>query len=113
MRRSLTVTVFVDLYSGLSYIHLQTSTTTYETLEARHASYRYAATHGVTLRHYHPNNVQAQQQQMIYFYIDKGHFQHGVAERHTQELQDQAGFTTFSPTQQSEGASTLHDTAGL
>jgi hypothetical protein len=55
-RRYTVSTVFVDHYSGLSYVHPQLSTATEDTLEAKRAFERFAAAHGVSIRHYHANN---------------------------------------------------------
>jgi hypothetical protein len=99
-KRYTVATVFVDQYSGLSYVHLQTSTTAIETLEAKRAFERYAAKHGVTIKHYHADNgrfvenafvedVNAQRQTNSFCGVN-AHFQNGIAERRIRELQDQA-----------------------
>ena len=49
-------TVFIDHYSGLGQVHLQKSTSAIETVQAKQAFERYAATHGVLIRHYHADN---------------------------------------------------------
>lgn len=49
-------TVFVDQYSGLSFVHLQQSTSAVETLEAKVAFEKYANTFGVSIMHYHADN---------------------------------------------------------
>jgi hypothetical protein len=49
-------TVFVDHYSNLSYVHLQTSTNAKETLEAKHEFEKYARTFGVSIKHNHADN---------------------------------------------------------
>ena len=49
-------TIFVDHFSDLTYIHLQTSTSGEETLKAKQAFERYASQHGVAIKHYHCDN---------------------------------------------------------
>ena len=49
-------TVFVDHFMRLSYIHLQKSTNTQETLTAKAAFEAWANTLGVKIRHYHADN---------------------------------------------------------
>lgn len=49
-------TVFVDQYSGLSFVHFQQSTGAFETIRAKQAFERYAKAHGVTVEHYHADN---------------------------------------------------------
>ena len=49
-------TIFVDHYNRLSYVHLQTSTSGEETLQAKQAFEAFAKTHGVTIQHYHADN---------------------------------------------------------
>jgi hypothetical protein len=99
-KRYTTATIFVDQYSGLSYVHLQKSTYADETLQAKHAFERYATRHGVKVRHYHADNgrfaenlwmtdIQRQGQTISFCGVD-AHFQNGVAERRIRELQDQA-----------------------
>jgi phosphoglycolate phosphatase-like HAD superfamily hydrolase len=99
-KRYTVTTVFVNQYSGLSYVHLQMSTTAIETLEAKCAFERYAAKHGVTIKHYHVDNgrfienafvedVNAQRQTNSFCGVN-AHFQNGIAERCIRELQDQA-----------------------
>ena len=49
-------TIFVDNYSRLRYVHLQVDDTAEETMKAKHAFEKYAAEHGVSIKHYHCNN---------------------------------------------------------
>lgn len=49
-------TVFVDHFSGLSFVFLQQSTTAKETLQAKAAFEQYADTFGVKVIHYHADN---------------------------------------------------------
>jgi hypothetical protein len=50
------VTVFVDHFSSLSYIHIQKSTGGEETLQAKKEFETYCATHGIKIKHYHADN---------------------------------------------------------
>ena len=93
-------TVFVDHYSRLGYICLQTSLTSDETLKAKNAVEAYARLHGINrIRHYHADNGQfadnafiqdiTKQGQMISYCGVNAHFQHGVAEKRIRDLQEQ------------------------
>jgi hypothetical protein len=55
-KRYTVTTVFVDHFSGLSFVYLQKSTSAAETIEAKRAFERYADVHGVKVRHYHADN---------------------------------------------------------
>jgi hypothetical protein len=48
--------VFVDNFSGLSYVHSQMSTDAAATIEAKKSFEPYAKAHGVTIGHYHADN---------------------------------------------------------
>ena len=49
-------TVFVDNCSGLSYVHLQQSTSADETLKAKESFEEFPNSHGVKILHYHADN---------------------------------------------------------
>lgn len=93
-------TVFVDHYSNLSYVHLQKSTSAKETLEAKTAFERFAATHGVLVKHYHADNgtfaahewirACSQQGQGLSFAGVNAHHTNGKAEVRIRHLQEQA-----------------------
>ena len=93
-------TVFVDQFGGLSYVYLQKSTTADETVLAKHAFERFAASHGVVIRHYHADNGRfadnkwrkdcSSKGQTLTFCGVNAHFQNGVAERRIRELQEHA-----------------------
>ena len=93
-------TVFVDHYSGFSYTHYQKSTDVKETLEAKEAFERLAASHGVTVLHYHADNgtfaargftdACYKKQQGITFAGVNAHHQNGRAEARIKHLTDQA-----------------------
>jgi hypothetical protein len=99
-KRYLVATIFVDHYSGLSYTHLQKSTSAIETVDAKDAFERYASSHGIYIRHYHAGNGRfadnlfrqavARKGQTLSFCGVNAHFQNGVAERRIRELQDHA-----------------------
>jgi hypothetical protein len=55
-KRYKAATIFVDHKSRLSYVHLQESLTSKETVEAKHAFEAYARTFGIHIRHYHADN---------------------------------------------------------
>ena len=55
-KRYTCATIFVDHYSGFTYVHLQTSTNMDETLKAKVAFEAYARSLGVKIRHYHADN---------------------------------------------------------
>ena len=49
-------TVFIDHFSRLSYVHLQKTLTSTETLEAKMAFEKFAEGHSVKIEHYHADN---------------------------------------------------------
>ncbi len=99
-KRYRVVTVFVDHFSGLSYIHLQKSTNADETLEAKMAFERYASKFNVKFKSYQADNGRFAENkfmaaikeagQTIIFCGVNAHFQNAVAERRIRTLQDQA-----------------------
>ena len=94
------VTVFVDHYSNLGYVHLQKTTSVEHTLEAKAAFERYAKQHGVSMRHYHADNgtfaarpwMQSchQSGQRLSFAGVNAHHQNGKAESRIKHIQDMA-----------------------
>ena len=99
-RRYNCATVFVDQFSDLSFVHLQESTKTEPTLEAKNAFEAYAKQHGVAVKHYHADNgrfaerrfIEAVEQkgQTISFCGANAHHQNGRAEKRIRDLQDKA-----------------------
>ena len=93
-------TVFVDIHTGIGYVHLQRTTSASETIEAKHAFERYAGRHAVQVEHYHADNGCfaenkflediKQRGQTISFSGVGAHHQNGVAERRIRELQEHA-----------------------
>lgn len=99
-KRYRVATIFVDHFSGLSYIHLQKSTNADETLEAKLAFERYASKFQVQVKSYQADNGRFAENkfmaaikesgQTITFCGVNAHFQNAVAERRIRTLQDQA-----------------------
>jgi hypothetical protein len=52
------VTVFVEHFAGLCYIHMMTNTSSDETIKAKLAFEQFAANHFVKIKHYHADNGQ-------------------------------------------------------
>jgi hypothetical protein len=99
-RRYQISTVFVDHFSGLSYVHLQLSSSAEDTIEAKRAFERFAKVHGVTVKHYHADNhifdskafvaeVQRCRQTISYCAVN-AHHQNGRAEKKIRDLQELA-----------------------
>jgi len=99
-KRYTVTTVFVDHFSGLSYVHSQMSTDATSTIEAKRAFERYAKSHRVTVRHYHADNgifsskafidEINQRGQTITFCAVNAHHQNGKAEKRIRDLQESA-----------------------
>ena len=93
-------TVFVDQYSGLDYVHVHRGNTGDEVLEAKMAFERFAAQHGVTIRHYHADNGRFAEPkfqdavkkcgQTISYCGVNAHHQNGRAERRIRTLTEAA-----------------------
>ena len=93
-------TVFVDHWSRLSYVHLQQTNSSIETLEAKRAFEKYANAHAINVKHYHADNGRfadnlwladiANRGQSISFCGVNAHFQNGVAEKRIRDLQEAA-----------------------
>jgi hypothetical protein len=99
-KRFKVATIFVDHFSGLSYIHLQKSTNADETLEAKLAFERFASKEvKVQVKSYLADNGRFAENkfmaavkesgQTITFCGVNAHFQNAVAERRIRTLQDQ------------------------
>ena len=99
-KRYRVATVFVDDFSGLSYVYLQKTTNADETLMAKKAFERFAGKVGVTVREYQADNGRFAEadfiedahnnQQTLKYCGVNAHFQNAVAERRIRLLQDQA-----------------------
>ena len=98
--RYLAATVFTDHYSGFSYVHIQRSTSSIDTVEAKEAFERYSQSHGIRVRHYHADNGRfadnlfkeavRRKSQTLSFCGVNAHWQNGVAEKRIRDLQDLA-----------------------
>jgi hypothetical protein len=97
-KRYTVATVFVDHFSGMSYVYLQKGATAAETIEAKKAFERFSSTHGVVVKHYHSDNgifetrefqdEVAVCQQTISFCGVNAHHQNGKAEKKIRDLQE-------------------------
>jgi hypothetical protein len=93
-------TVFFDHFSDVTFVHMQKSTNSAETIEAKHAFERWCTSNGVCVKHYHADNGRfaetvfmadvARRGQTISFCGVNAHFQNGKAERRIRLLQDLA-----------------------
>ena len=91
-------TVFVDQFSGYTFVYMQKRLTSEETVMAKHAFERSADQRGVKIIHYHADNgrfednafiadCKAQRQGLTYCGVN-AHFQNGIAERRIRDLQE-------------------------
>jgi Reverse transcriptase (RNA-dependent DNA polymerase)/GAG-pre-integrase domain len=93
-------TVFVDHHTNFSYVHLQQSTASKETLEAKQAFEKLAESHGIRVKHYRADNGRfadklwrndiIQKGQRLSFCGVGAHHQNGRAEKRIRDIQDQA-----------------------
>ena len=92
-------TVFVDQFSGYTFVFLQRRLTSKETVQAKHAFERSSKQRGVKIKHYHADNgrfadnefiqdCKTQGQSISYCGVN-AHFQNGIAERRIRDLQEQ------------------------
>ena len=89
-------TIFVDHFSRLHYVHLMTSLSSQDTIDAKQAFKQFASDHGVCIRQYHTDNGYfadnafkqhcSQQQQTISYCGVNAHFQNGIAERAIRDM---------------------------
>jgi hypothetical protein len=100
LRRYHAATIFVDHYSRLRFIHLMTSMTSAETIEAKTAFEHFAQENGVQIKHYHADNgrfadnafkqhCNSCHQTLTYCGVN-AHFQNGVAERAIRDITEYA-----------------------
>ena len=99
-RRYSVATIFVDHYSSLSYVHLQETQSSQDTLAAKHAFEAYARDRGVRIQHYHADNgrfvdnawqdsINQAGQTMTLCGVN-AHHQNGVVEKRIRDLVGQA-----------------------
>ena len=92
-------TVFVDQFSGYTFVYLQKRLTSVETVMTKHAFEHSADQRGVKISHCHADNgrfadnsfitdCKAQRQGLSYCGVN-AHFQNGIAERRIRDLQEQ------------------------
>ena len=92
-------TVFVDKYSGYTFVNLQRRLTSEGTVQAKRAFELSSEQHGVKILHYHADNgrladnafindCQRQGQGLSYCGVNT-HFQNGIAERRIRDLHEQ------------------------
>ena len=91
--------MFVNQYSGYTFVYLQRCLKSEETVQAKHAFERSADQCGVKILHYHPDNGRFADNALIHDCKTQGqglsycgvnaHFQNGIAERRIRDLQEQ------------------------
>ena len=92
-------TIFVDQFSGYTFVFLQRRLTSEETVQAKHAFERSLEQRRVKIRHYHADNgrfadnafiqdCKTQGRSMSYCGVN-AYFQNGIAQRHIRDLQEQ------------------------
>ena len=91
-------TIYVDQFSGFSYVHIQKSTSAAETLEGKKAFEITCKQHGIKVSNYHADNgifrenswmrQCAKQGQGLTFSGVNAHHTNGLAERRIRTLQD-------------------------
>ena len=118
-RRYKYATIFVDHYSDLSYVHLQETISSEDTLLAKRAFEAYAREQGVdTIRHYHCDNGRfadnlwkkdvRQKGQSISFCGINAHFQNGRAEKRIRDLRESARTSLLHAMSRWPGVVDLH-----
>ena len=90
-KRYRVATVFVNQYSRFSFVYMQKGGVVIKTVEAKEAFERYAASHGVSVLHYHADNgifadnlfhkAVADRHQTLSFCGVNAHWQNGIAEK--------------------------------
>ena len=99
-QRYVGATVFVDHFSDLTYVHLMTEMNSTTTVEAKKAFERLAASHQVTIKHYHGDNglfdtklfwesIKSSNQTMSFCGVN-AHHQNGKAERRIRDITEHA-----------------------
>ena len=97
-KRYRAASIFVDHFSRLRYVHLMQDLSSDETIKAKMAFERFAAKHGVAIKHYHCDNGRfgdntfkqscEQERQQLTFCGVNAHFQNGIAERAIRDLSE-------------------------
>jgi hypothetical protein len=109
-RRYHIATIYVDHKSDYTYVHLQKSTSSEETLQSKHSFERWAKSCNVTIKRYHSDNGRfadtdwmdyaAKQEQVVSMCGVNAHHQNGKAERRIRQLQDMARTSLLAATTQ-------------
>jgi hypothetical protein len=112
------VTVFVDQFSGLSFVHLQKTSSGEEMLDAKMAFEGFVHSLNVQIQHYHANNRHfcenlwmsnvRKEGQTICFCSVNAHFQNRVAERQIRDLSDGARTSLLHEKEQWSKAISVH-----
>ena len=99
-KRYTCATIFVDHHSRLTYVHLQESLSSAETLQAKQAFETCCPMHNVTVSHYHTDNERfadsmfisevKTRSQTISFCGVNAHFQNGIAEKKIRDMTEMA-----------------------
>jgi hypothetical protein len=108
----------VDQFSGLSFVHLQKTSSGEETLDAKMAFEGFAHSLNVQIQHYHAdnrrfcenlwmNNVRKEGQTISFCSVNV-HFQNGVAERRIRDLSDGARTSLLHAKEQWSKAISVH-----
>eukprot|EP00978_Attheya_sp_CCMP212_P038287 scaffold188235_cov63-Attheya_sp.AAC.1 len=93
-------TIYVNHFSRASFVYLQRTLTSAETLESKRAFEQHAKQHGMSIRHYHADNgrfadnmfrndVMEKSQTISYCGVN-AHWQNGIAEKKIRDLTEQA-----------------------
>ena len=108
----------MDQATRYTYVHLQTSTSAEQTIQAKLAFEMLAANSGVKILHYHADNGRfadnkfraalQQSHQTISFCGVNAHFQNGIAERKIRDLQDHSRTMLIHATKRWSSAITAH-----
>ena len=98
MQRYNAATIFVDHYSRYTYVHLQQTLSSEDTVRAKRAYERHCDLQNVKVMHYHADNGRfadnlflkdiAEQKQRVTYCGVNAHFQNGVAKKKIRDLQD-------------------------
>ena len=99
-RRFTAATIFVDHHSRLGYVHLQSTLSSQDTVEAKQAFEASCRKHNVTVKHHHTDkgrfadnafiqDVKSSGQTISYCGVN-AHFQNGIAEKRIRDLSKQA-----------------------
>ncbi len=99
-KRYKAASIFVDHFSRLCFVHLMQDQSSEESVKAKRAFERFAAKHGIVIRHYHCDNGRfahnafkeacQQSNQQLTFCGVNAHLQNGIGEQAIRDLSDSA-----------------------